>query len=99
MQSLKGLQKLDLKKNKIVDLSPLSGLTELNLLMLDNNGIQDLTVLVAMAKKDDAGDKRFAPFWRIYISGNPLTASAKSEQIGALKKHGARLTFKEAAEL
>ena len=58
-----------------------------------------LSVLVAMGKKDLEGQKRFAPFWNIHVSGNPLSAKAKQEQFEALKKQGARLTFKKQRRL
>ena len=55
------------------DLKPLSELTELRFLILDNNKVTDLSVLVQMAEKDAAGDQRFAPFWNLFLGGNPLT--------------------------
>ena len=47
-----------------------------------------------MAKKDNEGEKRFAPFWRIYLSGNPLSDAAKGAQVDELKKIGARVNLK-----
>ena len=44
-----------------------------------------------MAKKDFEGPKRFAPFWRVYLAGNPLSEEAKTKQVEALKKYGTRV--------
>ena len=87
---LKNLSSLDLRDNGVSDLSPLSGLTEFKYLMLDRNKIEDIEVLVAMAKKDKEGDTRFAPFWRIYLTGNPLSDAAKGDQAKAIKEIGGR---------
>ena len=43
------------------------------------------------AEKDAAGPKRFAPFLRIYLKGNPLSAEARSTQLPALQKAGVRI--------
>ena len=52
--------------------------------------VKDLGVLVQMAQKDFAAMKRFAPFWRIYLKGCPLSDGAKA-QIEDLKKLGAKV--------
>jgi Leucine-rich repeat (LRR) protein len=83
---LKGLQSLDMMGNGISDLSPLAGMTELRFLFLDRNKITDLQVLVEMAKTDIAGEKRFAPFCRIFLKENPLSDAAKGPQVEELKK-------------
>ena len=84
---------LDLRGNEVTDLSPIAGYTELRYLLINNNKIADLNVLVEMAKKDSEGQKRFAPFWRIYTDGNPLSDGAKG-QLDALKGLGARINPK-----
>ncbi len=89
--NLKRLSSLDLQGTGISDLSPLAELTELSFLMLSKNQITDLTVLVEMANKDAAGMKRFSPFWRIYLGGNPLSDAAKTAQVEELKKLGGKL--------
>jgi len=52
----------------------------------------DLGVLVTMAKKDydEPTKRRFAPFWKVYLKGNPLADAAKA-QIEELKKMGGRI--------
>jgi hypothetical protein len=87
---LKWVRTLDLAGNQIVDVSPLSPLTELSLTLLQNNQVKDLAPLVEMAKKDFEGEKRFAPYWRLYLGGNPLGEQAAA-QIEQLKKYGVRV--------
>ncbi|MFP6657062.1 MAG: leucine-rich repeat domain-containing protein, partial [Pirellulales bacterium] len=58
-----------------------------------NNKVADLKVLVEMAQQDSKGDMRFAPFWRLYLAGNPLSDDAKKSQVPTLKKLGARLVL------
>lgn len=93
LANLKNLSSLDLRANGITDISPLAGGTEYRYLFLDNNKITDVAVLVNMAAKDAAAQKRFAPFWRIYLTGNPLSAAARKNQLPALAGHGGRVTL------
>ena len=94
LAKLKWLSSLDLRRNAISNLSALSGMTELRYTFLEGNKIADLSVLVSMAKKDAAGVQRFAPYWRLYLSGNPLTTAAKTGQVAELKKLGVRVALK-----
>ncbi len=87
------IESLDLRDNEITNLEPLAGYTDLKYLMLENNKITDVGVLVEMAKRDFEGEKRFAPFWRVYLTGNPLSDKARQVQLPELKKFGCRLTF------
>ena len=48
-----------------------------------------------MVKEDTEGEKRFAPFLRVYLSGNPLSDSARNSAVAALKKYGVRVTVDE----
>ena len=43
------------------------------------------------AKADAAKEKRFAPYLRLYVAGNPLSDDAKTKQLAELKKIGVRL--------
>lgn len=90
---LKYLSSFDARNNAVSDLTPLAGLTELRYLMLDNNKISDLDILVDMVKRDAEGEKRFAPFLRVYLSGNPLSDVAKTQQVDTLRKYGCRVTL------
>ncbi len=85
------LSTLDLSDNQIQNVAPLASLTELNLVLLERNKIADLKPLVAAAAKDAAGPKRFAPFLRLYLAGNPLSTEARSAEMPALQKAGVRL--------
>ena len=91
LKELKWLSSLDLQGNKISDLKPLEKMTELRYTMLQKNEIKDLGPLVEMAKKDAEGDKRFAPYWNLYLGGNPLSEQAKERQIPQLKDLGVRV--------
>jgi internalin A len=95
IETLKGLDRLDIKDNQVTELAPIAGYTELRYLFLQNNKISDLGVLVTMAEKDNAGQKSFAPFWRVYLAGNPLGAAAKGEQVEKLKAAGVRLFLED----
>ena len=85
------LSTLDLAENQVEDLSPLAKQTELSLLMLERNKITDLKPLVTSAKADVDGEKRFAPYLRLYLTGNPLSQTAKSKQLAELKGFGVRI--------
>jgi internalin A len=92
LASLKGLERLDLRGTGISDLSPLANHTEWRYLFLSDNKITDLSVLVAAAKKDFEGQKRFAPFWKLYIGNNPLSDEAKTKQLAEITKYGSENT-------
>lgn len=94
LAGLKWLSLLDLTGNAVVDISPLAKLTELRYTFLQGNKIADIGPLLEMAKKDAAGDRRFAPYWNLYIGGNPL-GDAAAKQIEELKKLGVRVKTEE----
>jgi internalin A len=93
LAKLTRLSTLDLRNNRIVDVSPLVGMTELSYLFLENNKIEDIGPLVAMAEKDAQGTKEFVLFWKVYLSGNPLSEKALKEQAPKLQSLGARVTL------
>ena len=90
---------LELKENQISDLTPLKKQTELMLLLVERNKITDLTPLTEMCKADSRGEKRFAPYLRLYLAGNPLgrqrqvQAACRTE--GLWREDRARLTLAE----
>ena len=89
LAQLKNIERLDLRGTGIKDLAPLADLKEWQRhLFLHNNQVTDLAVLVEMAKKDFEGEKRFAPFWEVWIGENPLSDEAKTKQVEELKKYG-----------
>lgn len=91
LSKLTQISTLELKDNRIEDLTPLTKHTELSLLMLENNKIRDLAALVSMCKADAAGPRRFAPYLRLYLAGNPLSDAAKTKQLADLRAAGVRL--------
>jgi hypothetical protein len=80
-----------LSENKIQNLAPFAAAAPRMLLLLEKNEIADLAPLVEACQKDAAGDKRFAPFLRLYLIGNPLGDAAKGAQIEALKAAGVKV--------
>lgn len=76
LAKLDRISTLDLNDNEIENIAPLAHMTELNLLLLERNRIADLQPLVSAAQKDAAGPKRFAPFLRLYLAGNPVANQA-----------------------
>lgn len=90
LKSVKWLERIGLNDNQVKDLSPLSELTELRWTFLSRNQIADLSPLVEMAKRDLAGEKRFAPYWNVYVGGNPLSDAGKA-QLDELAKLGVRV--------
>jgi internalin A len=81
-----------LKGNGIASLDAIAQFDDLSWLFLQDNQLTDLSVLVDMAKKDFEGQRRFAPFWKIYLKGNPLGEGAQ-EQIKQLQAMGARINL------
>ncbi len=85
------LMTFKLSGNQIADLGPFAAAAPRMLLLLENNKITDLAPLVEACKKDSEGEKRFAPFLRLYLIGNPLSDAAKSAQVEALKGFGVKI--------
>jgi internalin A len=91
LASLTRVSTLDLSDNPIEKIDALAKLTEMNLVLLERDRIADLAPLVQAAEKDAAGPKRFAPFLRLYLAGNPLSPDARAKQLPALEKAGVRV--------
>ena len=91
MSKLGGLSLLKLSDNCIKDISGLPKQMQIRMLLLERNKIRDLANLVAAAKTDSESEKRFAPFLRLYLTGNPLSDVAKTKQVEALKGYGVRV--------
>lgn len=85
------LSLLKLTGNKISDITPLARPLSVRLLLLEDNKLTDLAPFVASVKADAEGEKRFAPFLRLYLKGNPLSEEAKKKQIDALKAAGVKI--------
>jgi len=67
----------------------------LRFLFLEKNQVVDLGVLVDMARKDAKSDQRFAPYLKIYLSGNPLSDAARGEQVAELRRTGTTVFLEE----
>ena len=91
MAALTKVMTLEIAENPITDIAALGKTTELNLLMMSRCKVTDLTPLVKSCEADAAGPKRFAPYLRLYLGGNPLSDAAKKDQLAALKKIGVRV--------
>jgi hypothetical protein len=48
-----------------------------------------------MAKKDAMGEKRFAPYLKVYLSGNPLSEGARTGEVTELRGTGATVFLGE----
>ncbi|MEW4489772.1 leucine-rich repeat domain-containing protein [Thalassoglobus sp. JC818] len=93
LSPIKGLNRistLGLTNNQVSDFSPISDWKNLHLTMIEGNPIENLSVFVRMARKDVNGERRFAPYWNLYLDVDPLPDQAK-KQVERLKKLGVRI--------
>jgi hypothetical protein len=97
LTNVAGLSLLKLSDNQISDLGPLGKPISVRMLLLERNKITDLAPLVAAARADADGEKRFAPFLRLYLADNPLSEGARTQQIDALKAAGVKVNLGESA--
>jgi hypothetical protein len=95
LTNVAGLSLLKLSDNQISDLAPLGKPISVRMLLLERNKITDLAPLVAAARADADGEKRFAPFLRLYLAENPLSEGARTVQIDALKAAGVKVNLGE----
>jgi hypothetical protein len=92
LEKINKIWNLDLSDNQLEDVSPLAKQTELKLLVIERNRIKDLQPLVAAAKADSAGPKRFAPYLRLHLDGNPVAEAAKLARPDSTKGDGKKDT-------
>lgn len=90
LAKLPKLERIGLTRNRVTDVAPLATSIYWKFLFLEENQIADLSPLIEMCKKDLADRKRFAPFVRVYLEGNPLSDAGKA-QLDELKQMGIRL--------
>lgn len=88
---------LDLQENNILDLTPLKEYTELRYTFLQGNPIVHYEVLREMAERDAAGEKRFAPYWFLYVDIAAPSQAAVTDVI-ALEKLGVRVNVPPAPQ-
>jgi Leucine-rich repeat (LRR) protein len=91
LAEIKRFMTLKLSDNAIEDISVLANCKQLSMLFLERNKLTDLAPLVTSAKADAEGEKRFAPYLRLYLADNPLSDAAKNEQLATLKGIGVRI--------
>jgi len=92
---ISGLSLLKVSDNPVEDLAPAMKHPDLKLLIAERTKVADLSAIVQAAEADAAGPQRFAPFLRLYLAGAPLSESARTQQIPALKKAGVRIDLGE----
>ncbi len=73
IKNLTGIANLGLERNKVRDLTPLAGMNQLGMVFLQGNRIEDLGPILKPAQKDAAGKRKFAPYLRVWLKGNPVT--------------------------
>lgn len=86
--SMKRLSTLDIAGNRVVSIEAVRELRQVRLLFLEDNQIASLAPLVASVEEDAAQERRFAPFLRLYLKGNPL---ADATEVERLTKAGCRV--------
>lgn len=91
--NLRRLSTLSVRNNRIKDISPLFGLTDLYFLFLENNEIEDLGALCMIIDRDHQGEKRFSPYVKIYVKGNPLDYRARRTQLDHIRNCGSKIFF------
>jgi internalin A len=87
---LKGLDSINLKGCGIKSIEFIRGLSP-NFLMLQGNSISDLNPLVEVCEADSKGERRFAPFLRLYLDESLLKDAAQAGAIERLRNAGVRI--------
>lgn len=85
LAGLKTLITVDVRKNQVTDVSPLAGLPSWRYLYLDYNKIADLAPLVSEAHGGKLSEG-FGMTRILSVTGDPLSAPAKSQQLPDLRK-------------
>ncbi|MCC7377053.1 MAG: leucine-rich repeat domain-containing protein [Verrucomicrobiales bacterium] len=88
---IRGLSSLSLAYNRVQDLRSLHGLNRLQHLFLEHNRIRDLAPVVTWVKAD--AEQRFAPFLNLYLADNPLSSTARKEQLKEVESAGVRVRW------
>lgn len=84
----KWLTTLEISDNPVRSLDPLTKLTHLSMLIMPNNPIDSLDPLVKMCVEDAGGDRRFAPYLKVYLDMQSDEAAARQGAIDKLKEVG-----------
>lgn len=104
IDSLKGLQVLDLADNRIQDLSPLAALTQLTYLDLEHNRVEDTQPLACLtqlqtlvlshnAVTDITPLAGLGRLRTLGLLGDPLDQAARTTHIPALRARGVQVSY------
>ncbi len=88
---LKGLQTVNIKGCSIKSLEFTRSLRELRLLIASGNEALDLSPLAEACEADAQGERRFAPYLRLYLDDAVLKNEAQATLIARLQKVGVRI--------
>ena len=86
LAAMKALATVDLRKNQLADIAPLAALPAWRYLYLDQNKITDLAPLVTAARQAGKTPQVFGAARIVSLTGNPLSATAKSQQVPEVRK-------------
>jgi internalin A len=86
LAGLKELVTVDLRRNQVADVTPVAGLPAWRYLYLDQNKLSDLTPLLNAARQSEKTAAGFGLARIVSVGGNPLSATAKSQQVAELRK-------------
>lgn len=88
---LKGLQTVNIKGCSIKSLEFTRALRELRLLIASGNEALDLNPLAEACEADAQGERRFAPYLRLYLDDTVLKNEANAAVVARLQKVGVRI--------
>jgi internalin A len=88
---LKGLQTINIKGCAIKSLEFTRALREVRLLIASGNESLDLNPLADACETDAQGERRFAPYLRLYLDDSLLKNELQATVIGRLQKVGVRI--------
>jgi len=88
---LKGLQTINIKGCAIKSLEFTRSLREVRLLIASGNENLDLNPLADACEADAQGERRFAPYLRLYLDDTLLKNEPQATAVGRLQKVGVRI--------
>jgi internalin A len=86
LAGLKALVTVDVRRNLVADVGPVAELPAWRYLYLDRNKLSDLAPLVNAARQSAKTAAGLGLARIVSVDGNPLSASAKSQQVAELRK-------------
>ncbi len=91
VSELKGLQTLNLKGCSVKSLEFLKPLSELRILILQDNKEIDFAAFAEVCENDAKQDHRFAPYLKLYVDESVLKDSSREPVLGRLRASGVRI--------